>query len=116
MRELLKPKKVDNKKRRQRTASHQARVKQRNVSLLRQERYRQGTFRKAVVYPRTRNPSISSILVGTLTTLLWKESSFIKNIVPINIYGNMDEVLPAITFSVVSLIVVSLLTKKKTSK
>ena len=64
----------------------------------------------------TKEGAISSILVGTLTTLLWKESSFIKNIVPINIYGNMDEVLPAITFSVVSLIIVSLLTKKKTSK
>ncbi|GFH51293.1 hypothetical protein CTEN210_07769 [Chaetoceros tenuissimus] len=69
MRELLKPKKVDNNKRRQRTASHQARVKQRNVSLLRWERHRQGTFRKAVVYPRTRNPSLSSILVDYKVTV-----------------------------------------------
>lgn len=82
MRELLKPKKVDNKKRRQRTASHQARVKQRNVSLLRQERYRQGTFRKAVVYPRTRNPSISSILVDYKVTEPKKRGS--KSEVPLS--------------------------------
>ena len=64
----------------------------------------------------TKEGAITSILVGTLTTLLWKESSFIQNIVPINVYGSMDEVLPAITFSVISLIVVSLLTKEKASK
>ena len=61
----------------------------------------------------TKEGAIASILVGTLTTLLWKESSFIMNIVPDDIYGNMDEVLPAITFSVISLVLVSLLTQKK---
>ena len=64
----------------------------------------------------TKEGAISSILVGTLTTLLWKESSFIKNIIPYEIYGNMDEVLPAITFSVISLILVSLFTQKETLK
>ena len=64
----------------------------------------------------TKEGAIASILVGTLTTLLWKESSFIMNIVPDEIYGNMDEVLPAITFSVISLVLVSLLTLKKNPK
>jgi len=64
----------------------------------------------------TKEGAISSILVGTLTTLLWKESSFIMSIVPDEIYGNMDEVLPAITFSVISLVLVSLLTQKKNPK
>ena len=64
----------------------------------------------------TKEGAIASILVGTLTTLLWKESSFIMNIVPDDIYGNMDEVLPAITFSVISLVIVSLLTQKKNFK
>jgi len=48
-----------------------------------------------------------------VTTLLWKEAEFIKNIIPSNIYNNMDEVLPAITFSIISLILVSLITKEK---
>ncbi len=60
--------------------------------------------------------NLSINLVGTLTTLLWKESSFIMNIVPDEIYGSMDEVLPAITFSVISLVLVSLLTQKKNPK
>ena len=60
----------------------------------------------------TKQGAIVSILTGTVTTLLWKEAGFIRKIVPANIYNNMDEVLPAITLSVVSLVVVSLLTKK----
>ena len=60
----------------------------------------------------TKQGAIVSILTGTVTTLLWKEAGFIRNIIPANIYNNMDEVLPAITLSVVSLVVVSLLTKK----
>jgi len=60
----------------------------------------------------TKQGAITSILTGTVTTLLWKEAGFIRNIIPANIYNNMDEVLPAITLSVVSLVVVSLLTKK----
>ena len=60
----------------------------------------------------TKQGAITSILTGTVTTLLWKEAGFIRNIIPANVYNNMDEVLPAITLSVVSLVVVSLLTKK----
>ena len=60
----------------------------------------------------TKQGAIVSILTGTVTTLLWKEAGFIRNIIPANIYNNMGEVLPAITLSVVSLVVVSLLTKK----
>ena len=60
----------------------------------------------------TKEGAVASILTGTVTTLLWKEAAFIQNIIPQNIYNNMDEVLPAITLSVVSLVVVSLLTKK----
>ena len=60
----------------------------------------------------TKEGAVASILTGTVTTLLWKEADFIQNIIPQNIYNNMDEVLPAITLSVVSLVVVSLLTKK----
>jgi SSS family transporter len=60
----------------------------------------------------TKEGAVASIITGTVTTLLWKEASFIQTIIPQNIYNNMDEVLPAITLSVVSLVVVSLLTKK----
>jgi len=45
--------------------------------------------------------------------LLWKEAGFIQDIIPSNIYNNMDEVLPAITFSILALILVSLATKEK---
>ena len=61
----------------------------------------------------TKQGAITSIIVGTLTTLLWKESSIVKALIPNNIYINMDEVLPAIAFSVMSLVLVSLLTNKK---
>ena len=60
----------------------------------------------------TKAGAVASIITGTVTTLLWKEAAFIKNIIPVNIYNNMDEVLPAITLSIVSLILVSLATKK----
>jgi len=60
----------------------------------------------------TKEGAVASIITGTVTTLLWKEAAFIQTIIPQNIYNNMDEVLPAITLSVVSLVVVSLLTKK----
>ena len=60
----------------------------------------------------TKAGAVASIVTGTVTTLLWKEATFIRNIIPANIYNNMDEVLPAITLSVVSLVVVSLATKK----
>ena len=60
----------------------------------------------------TKEGAVASILTGTVTTLMWKEAVFIREIIPPNIYNNMDEVLPAITLSVVSLVVVSLITKK----
>ena len=61
----------------------------------------------------TKAGAVTSIITGAVTTLLWKEAEFIKNIIPSNIYNNMDEVLPAITFSIISLILVSLITKEK---
>ena len=60
----------------------------------------------------TKEGAVASILTGTITTLLWKEATFIQHIIPYNIYSNMDEVLPAIALSVTSLVVVSMLTKK----
>ncbi|MDP6339512.1 MAG: sodium:solute symporter family protein [Candidatus Marinimicrobia bacterium] len=60
----------------------------------------------------TKAGAVASIVTGTITTLLWKEAVFIRNIIPANVYNNMDEVLPAITLSVISLVVVSLATKK----
>jgi len=60
----------------------------------------------------TKAGAVASIVTGTVTTLLWKEATFIRDIIPANIYNNMDEVLPAITLSVVSLVAVSLATKK----
>lgn len=64
----------------------------------------------------TKQGAITSILVGTLTTLLWKEASFVKGLIPNGIYGTMDEVLPAIAFSVLSLVLVSIFTKEKSSQ
>jgi len=58
----------------------------------------------------TKVGAISSILAGTVTTLLWEE--VIKVHLPAEI-AKLDAVLPAITLSVFALIVVSLLTKKK---
>jgi len=57
--------------------------------------------------------AIVSIVTGTVTTLIWKEAHFIQNLVPASIYQKMDEVIPAITISVISLAVVSLFTKNK---
>ncbi|MEE8336026.1 MAG: sodium:solute symporter family protein [Candidatus Neomarinimicrobiota bacterium] len=58
----------------------------------------------------TKIGAIASIISGMTMTLLWKESEIIKNIIPENIYTNVDEVLPAITISVLFLVVFSLLT------
>lgn len=60
----------------------------------------------------TRQGATVSIIMGTLVTLLWGEADFIQNSLPSSISG-LDAVLPAISASVISLIVVSLLTKKK---
>ena len=56
----------------------------------------------------TKQGAISSILAGTITTLIWEE--IIKGHLPHEV-AKLDAVLPAITLSVISLIVVSLLTK-----
>jgi len=53
--------------------------------------------------------AILSISSGTVTTLLWKEAGFIQNLIPSSIYSNIDEVLPAITVSVLGLILGSIL-------
>jgi len=58
----------------------------------------------------TKAGAISSILAGTITTLLWGE--IIKGRLPARV-AELDAVLPAITLSVICLIVVSLLTKKQ---
>jgi Na+/proline symporter len=58
----------------------------------------------------TKVGAISSILAGTVTTLLWEEA--IKVHLPAEI-AKLDAVLPAITLSVICLIVVSLCTKNK---
>ena len=61
----------------------------------------------------TKAGAVCSIVTGAVVTLLWKEAGFIQDIIPSNIYNNMDEVLPAITFSILALILVSLATKEK---
>ncbi len=58
----------------------------------------------------TKVGAISSILAGTVTTLLWEEA--IKVHLPAEM-AKLDAVLPAITLSVICLIVVSLCTKNK---
>ena len=46
-------------------------------------------------------------------TLIWKEAEFIQNWLPEKIYSGVDEVLPAIVLSVLSLVIVSKFTGKK---
>ena len=58
----------------------------------------------------TRAGAISSILAGTITTLLWGE--VIKDRLPDQV-ADLDAVLPAITLSVICLILVSLCTTSK---
>lgn len=58
----------------------------------------------------TKAGAISSILAGTVTTLLWEE--VIKDHLPAEI-AKLDAVLPAITLSVICLIVVSLCSTNK---
>ncbi len=54
--------------------------------------------------------AISSILAGTMTTLLWEEA--IKGRLPTEL-AKLDAVLPAITLSVACLVVVSLCTRRQ---
>jgi len=58
----------------------------------------------------TKPGAITSILAGTVTTLLWGE--VIQERLPAQVAA-LDAVLPAITLSVICLVVVSLLTQKK---
>ena len=58
----------------------------------------------------TKSGAITSILAGTITTLLWGE--VIQDHLPAQVAA-LDAVLPAITLSVICLIMVSLLTQKK---
>jgi SSS family transporter len=58
--------------------------------------------------------AITSILSGTIITLTWSEFTFIQNILP-TAAADLDAVLPAITISMASLVLVSLLTKNKTN-
>ncbi len=58
----------------------------------------------------TKHGAIASILTGTVTTLLWEE--LIKVHLPAEL-AKLDAVLPAITLSVICLIIVSLLTQRQ---
>jgi Na+/proline symporter len=60
----------------------------------------------------TKAGSISSILSGMVVTLVWSEAGFIRN-ARWELIRDLDAVLPAITISVLCLVVVSLLTQKK---
>jgi len=60
----------------------------------------------------TRAGAISSIATGTIVTLLWSEADVIRNKLPAGLAG-LDAVLPAITLSVIMLVVVSLCTANK---
>ncbi len=67
----------------------------------------------AIVWPRaTKAGAISSILSGTVIALLWSEADFIHERLPEAVSG-LDAVLPAITVSVICLIIVSMLTKNR---
>jgi len=61
----------------------------------------------------TKAGAVSSIITGAVTTLLWKEAPNLWTWLPAGIYGSVDEVLPAICCSVIALVGVSLITKKK---
>ncbi|MBN1973330.1 MAG: sodium:solute symporter family protein [Sedimentisphaerales bacterium] len=61
----------------------------------------------------TKAGAISSIMTGIIVTLIWSEADFIRNNLPASI-ADLDAVLPAITLSVICLVVVSLFTSPKT--
>jgi len=68
----------------------------------------------AIVWKRaTTAGAITSILAGTIVSLVWSESSWLQEMLPTEI-GKLDAVLPAITVSVASLIIVSLMTQRPT--
>ncbi len=63
----------------------------------------------------TKAGAISSILSGMVVTLVWSEADFISNS-RWDVIRELDAVLPAITISVLCLVVVSLLTQNKTTQ
>ncbi len=70
----------------------------------------------ALVWPRaTKAGSITSILAGVIVAIVWSEANFIQESLPAAI-SDLDAVLPAITLSVLLLIVVSLFTQNKTTQ
>ena len=60
----------------------------------------------------TKQGAIASILAGTVVTLAWSEMDFVRDALPVWA-SELDAVLPAITVSVIALVVVSLLTARK---
>lgn len=67
----------------------------------------------AIVWPRaTKVGATVSILVGIIVSLAWSELDIIQSSLP-EAWSGLDAVLPGITLSVLSLVVVSLLTKDK---
>ena len=61
----------------------------------------------------TKAGAVTSILSGITVTLVWGEAAFIRNALP-SAVSELDAVLPAITISVLCLVVVSLLTTNET--
>ena len=67
----------------------------------------------ALVWKRaTKAGAITSILAGTVVSLVWSEAEVLRDALPPSV-SDLDAVLPAITVSVVCLVVVSLLTKNE---
>jgi len=60
----------------------------------------------------TKQGAIASIASGTVVTLAWKEMRFLRDLLPSSIL-DLEAVLPAITFSVAALVIVSLLTRRR---
>jgi SSS family solute:Na+ symporter len=58
----------------------------------------------------TKQGAIASICCGAIVTLAWNEVAVVRSSLPAA-FGELDAVLPAITFSVSMLVVVSLLTR-----
>jgi len=68
----------------------------------------------AIVWKRaTKAGAVTSILAGMVVSLVWSESKWLHDLLPAEV-AELDAVLPAITVSVVCLIVVSLLTQRPT--
>ncbi len=61
----------------------------------------------------TKEGVISSIISGALTILLWNNEKLILSFLPEQVYNNIDEVIPGIIISSASLILFSLMYKKK---